>query len=44
MRDKRPGRRVGFKSELFAPPVFNAAVLERTLGELLVSALESSVS
>ena len=42
--DKRPGRRVAFKSELFALPVVNAVVLERTLGELLVSALESSVS
>ncbi len=42
--DKRPGRRVAFKSEIFVLPVVNAVLLERTLGELLVSALDSGVS
>ncbi len=41
--DKRPGRRVAFQSDIFALPVVNAVLLERTLGELLSSALESSV-
>jgi hypothetical protein len=42
--DKRPGRRVGVKSEVFALPVVTAVVLERVLGELLSSALEASVN
>jgi hypothetical protein len=42
--DKRPGRRVGFKSEILALPVVTAVVLERTLGELLSSALEVNAS
>jgi hypothetical protein len=41
--DKRPGRRVGTKSEIFALPVVTALLLERALGELLSSALEASV-
>lgn len=42
--DKRPGRRIGVKSEVFALPVVTAVVLERVLGELLSSALEASVN
>jgi hypothetical protein len=40
--DKRPGRRVGTKSEFFALPVVTALLVERALGELLSSALEAS--
>ncbi len=39
--DKRPSRRVGTKSEIFALPVVTALLLERALGELLSSALEA---